>query len=72
MTDVLPAVVLVSATPSQGTCSGTTTITCNLGPVGGNGAMTGLFLGRVQFDRAAAAQHGLDQSQRDAQQQQRR
>ncbi|MFZ5863100.1 MAG: DUF11 domain-containing protein [Nitrospirota bacterium] len=32
VTDVLPAnVALVSATPSQGTCSGTTTITCSIG-----------------------------------------
>lgn len=32
VTDTLPAgVTLVSATPSQGTCSGTSTITCNLG-----------------------------------------
>ena len=31
-TNVLPAsVTLVSATPSQGSCSGTTTVTCNLG-----------------------------------------
>ena len=32
VTDVLPAgTTLVSATPSQGSCSGTTTVTCNLG-----------------------------------------
>jgi uncharacterized repeat protein (TIGR01451 family) len=32
LTDVLPAgVTLVSATPSSGTCSGTSTVTCNLG-----------------------------------------
>jgi uncharacterized repeat protein (TIGR01451 family) len=32
VTDVLPAgVTFVSATPSQGSCSGTTTVTCNLG-----------------------------------------
>ncbi|TMH85028.1 MAG: hypothetical protein E6H44_14060 [Betaproteobacteria bacterium] len=33
VTDILPAVVLASATPSQGTCSGTTTITCTDGDV---------------------------------------
>ncbi len=38
LTDTLPAAVtFVSATPSQGTCSGTTTITCNLGAIN-NGA----------------------------------
>jgi uncharacterized repeat protein (TIGR01451 family) len=32
VTDILPAdVTFVSATPTQGSCSGTTTITCNLG-----------------------------------------
>src|SRR5687767_13933496 len=38
MTDVIPALVtFVSATPSQGTCSGTNPLTCNFGtiPVGG-------------------------------------
>ncbi len=34
LTDVLPAsVTLVSAIPSQGSCSGTTTVTCNLGAI---------------------------------------
>jgi uncharacterized repeat protein (TIGR01451 family) len=34
VTDVLPAnLSYLSATPSQGTCSGTTTVTCNLGTV---------------------------------------
>jgi uncharacterized repeat protein (TIGR01451 family) len=34
VTDTLPAnVTLVSATPSQGSCSGTTTVTCNLGAI---------------------------------------
>ena len=34
VTDTLPAsVTLVSATPSQGSCSGTTTITCNLATI---------------------------------------
>lgn len=38
LTDTLPAnMVFVSATPSQGSCSGTTTITCNLGTIN-NGA----------------------------------
>lgn len=36
VTDTLPASVnLVSAAPSQGSCSGTTSLTCNLGPIGG-------------------------------------
>jgi uncharacterized repeat protein (TIGR01451 family) len=35
LTDVLPAgTSFVSATPSQGTCTGTTTVTCNLGALG--------------------------------------
>jgi uncharacterized repeat protein (TIGR01451 family) len=41
--DTLPAnVTLVSATPSQGTCSGTSTITCNLGTItnGSNATIT--------------------------------
>ncbi|HYK05487.1 MAG TPA: IPTL-CTERM sorting domain-containing protein [Thermoanaerobaculia bacterium] len=34
VTDTLPAgLQLISATPSQGTCSGTTTVTCNLGTI---------------------------------------
>jgi serine protease len=34
VTDVLPGgVTFVSAAPSQGTCSGTTTVTCNLGTI---------------------------------------
>ncbi len=34
LTDTLPAsVTLQSATPSQGSCSGTTTVTCNLGAI---------------------------------------
>jgi len=38
VSDVLPAgVTFVSATPSQGSCSGTTTVTCNLGTLN-NGA----------------------------------
>lgn len=38
VTDVLPAgVTLISASPTQGTCSGTTTVTCNLGTLN-NGA----------------------------------
>ena len=36
--DTLPGgVTLVSATPSQGTCSGTSTVTCDLGTVDGSG-----------------------------------
>ena len=34
LTDVLPAgVTFMSATPSQGSCSGTTTVTCSLGAI---------------------------------------
>ena len=41
VTDVLPpALTFVSATPSQGTCSGTTTITCTLGAVASGGSAT--------------------------------
>jgi hypothetical protein len=57
VTDVLPAVVLVSATPSQGTCSGTTTITCNLGPVGGRRRRRELR--EVDEDIAAGVQLGF-------------
>lgn len=43
-TDVLPAgVELVLATPSQGTCSGTTTVTCDLGTLA-NGASATIAL----------------------------
>ena len=41
VTDVLPAgTTFVSATPSQGTCSGTTTVTCSLGTVAVSAAPT--------------------------------
>lgn len=41
VTDVLPAgSTFVSATPSQGTCSGTTTVTCNLGVIGPSASAT--------------------------------
>jgi hypothetical protein len=41
VTDSLPATVLfVSATPSQGICSGTTTISCNLGTINAAGSAT--------------------------------
>ncbi|HYI09787.1 MAG TPA: DUF11 domain-containing protein, partial [Thermoanaerobaculia bacterium] len=41
VTDTLPAgLELVSVTPSQGTCSGTTTITCNLGTINNGGSAT--------------------------------
>ncbi len=44
VTDVLPAgLTFVSATPSQGTCTGTTTVTCNLGTLA-NGANTSVTL----------------------------
>jgi uncharacterized repeat protein (TIGR01451 family) len=43
VTDTLPSgLTLVLASPSQGTCSGTTTVTCNLGDIlsGGNATIT--------------------------------
>ncbi len=41
VTDPLPAGVnFVSATPTQGTCSGTTTVTCNLGTLASGSAAT--------------------------------
>jgi uncharacterized repeat protein (TIGR01451 family) len=41
VTDTLPAgTTLVSATPSQGSCSGTTTVTCNLGVLLSNTSAT--------------------------------
>lgn len=41
VTDVLPAgVTYVSATPSQGSCSGATTVTCNLGTLLNGGSAT--------------------------------
>ena len=41
VTDVIPAgATFVSATPSQGSCSGTTTVTCSLGTISSGGAAT--------------------------------
>jgi len=41
VTDALPAgAMLISATPSQGTCSGTTTVTCSLGTMNNGGSAT--------------------------------
>lgn len=41
VTDVLPAgAAFVSATPSQGTCNGTSTVTCNLGAIPNAGTAT--------------------------------
>jgi uncharacterized repeat protein (TIGR01451 family) len=41
VTDTLPAgVTFVSATPSQGSCSGTSTVTCNLGSLANGGVAT--------------------------------
>ena len=41
VTDTLPAgVTFVSATPSQGSCSGTTTVTCNLGTLASSASAT--------------------------------
>ena len=48
VTDTLPPTMqFVSATPSQGSCSGTTTVTCNLGALN-NGANATITL-TVQF-----------------------
>lgn len=41
VTDALPAgTTLISATPSQGTCSGTTTVTCSVGTMANGGSAT--------------------------------
>jgi uncharacterized repeat protein (TIGR01451 family) len=41
VTDILPAgATFVSATPTQGSCSGTTTVTCNLGTINNAGTAT--------------------------------
>jgi uncharacterized repeat protein (TIGR01451 family) len=41
VTDVLPeSLALVSVTPSQGSCSGTTTVVCTLGPLAGGATAT--------------------------------
>ncbi len=41
VTDTLPAgVTFVSSTPSQGTCSGTSTVTCNLGTINNDNSAT--------------------------------
>ena len=41
MTDTLPSgVTFVSATPSQGSCAGTTTVVCNLGTIASGAAAT--------------------------------
>lgn len=41
VTDTIPAgTTFLSATPSQGTCSGTSTVTCNLGAIAAGGSAT--------------------------------
>lgn len=41
VTDALPVeLIFVSATPSQGSCSGATTVTCNLGTIANGGSAT--------------------------------
>src|SRR5205807_7857286 len=53
VTDTLPAnVTFVSATPAQGSCSGTSTITCNLGTI--NNAANATVLINVTPTSAAA------------------
>jgi choice-of-anchor B domain-containing protein len=48
LTDVLPATMTyVSATPSQGTCAGATTITCDLGRVEHDGTATVTIVARA-------------------------
>jgi uncharacterized repeat protein (TIGR01451 family) len=49
ITDALPAgTTFVSATPSQGACSGTTTVTCNFGNLAGNATSTAVIVVRVE------------------------
>ncbi|MDW8328439.1 MAG: right-handed parallel beta-helix repeat-containing protein [Candidatus Bipolaricaulota bacterium] len=49
MTDTLPSgLVLVSATPSQGSCTGTTTITCNLGAINNGNNATVTIVAKAQ------------------------
>lgn len=49
MTDTLPSgLVLVSATPSQGSCTGTTTITCNLGTINNGNSATVTIVAKAQ------------------------
>ncbi|MDQ3011915.1 MAG: ice-binding family protein, partial [Acidobacteriota bacterium] len=53
VTDILPAgVTLVSATPSQGTCSGTSTITCNLGNLAAQATATITLVVRLPMKSA--------------------
>src|SRR6185503_11401824 len=50
VTDTLPAgATFISSTPSQGSCSGTSTVTCTLGSIGSGGSAT------IQISVMAAA-----------------
>ena len=52
--DNLPAnTALVSATPSQGTCTGTATVTCNFGSLAGGASATATLVVRPTADAAA-------------------
>ena len=54
MTDTLPASVnFVSVTPSQGTCTGTSTVTCYLGSLPAFGTRNGDPGGDAYGSRAA-------------------
>ena len=68
VTDILPAgVTFVSATPSQGSCSGTTTVTCNVGTLASSASATIDLIvnvtaseGTVIVNTATAASDGTD------------
>lgn len=54
ITDVLPVgTTFVSATPSQGTCNGTTTVTCNVGPLAAGASTTVALI--VRLDATAGS-----------------
>ena len=63
LTDQLPAgTTLVSATPSQGTCSGTTTVTCDLGTLANGASATVsvvVHVDRVGRGGVDGQQHGI-------------
>jgi uncharacterized repeat protein (TIGR01451 family) len=70
VTDILPAgVAFVSATPSQGSCSGTTTVTCNVGTLASSVSATISLIvnvtaseGAVIINTATADSDETDQS----------
>jgi uncharacterized repeat protein (TIGR01451 family) len=48
VTDALPSVTFVSATATQGTCSGTSTVTCNVGMLGVGSSATVTIVAKLQ------------------------